>query len=288
MLSSECDVRKCKEYEKYLLNKYSKIKKCVIGKSTLGRDIVAYTLGKEGVLVCGAFHGMERVTSAILYKFLDDMCESGEDVNLTVVPMINPDGVEISINGVDTAGKYKSLVENCLRRASMPHTKWQANARGVDINHNFDAGYETVKNLEREMGITAPAHARYGGMHAESESETKALCDFCRNNNVDTAVALHTQGREIYYDFGVHTPKYSRALADELSALSGYEVSHPQGIAVGGGFKDWFIEHFKRVAFTFECGIGENPLPPQTLYTEYSRVSKMLWHLLYTDAKKRR
>lgn len=288
MFSTECDVNKCKEYERYLLSKHRKLKKSVIGKTTLGRDIVAYILGKSGVLMCGAFHGMERVTAAILYKFLDEVCDSGEKINLAVVPMVNPDGVEISVNGTDTAYRNKSLVENCLVRARAPYYKWQANARGVDINHNFDAGHEDVKSIEREMGIFKPAHTRYGGKCAESECETKALCDFCRNKDFDLAVALHTQGREIYYDYGEHTPSYSRILADELAALSGYKVSHPQGVAVGGGFKDWFIEYFHKPAFTFECGIGENPLPPQTFYTEYSKVSKMLWHLLYANAKKRR
>lgn len=288
---SECDVKKCRELEKEILSAHKNIKKFVISKTALCRDINAYTLGKVGgVLLCGAFHSMERLTAEILYRFLDDVCTKAEQdevfaksiksTGLTIVPMINPDGVEISVNGVCTAHKYSELVSESLCVAQLPHTKWQANARGVDINHNFDAGYEKVKEKEKKIGITAPSPTRYGGKYAESEKETKALCDLCRQYEFLVAVALHTQGREIYYDFGENTPKESLSMANAMSALSGYKVSHPSDIAVGGGFKDWFIERFCRPAFTLEVGLGENPLDPRVAVTEYEKVSKMLWYIV--------
>lgn len=291
MYKGECDVSKCEKLEQHLLSEYGHIKREVIGHSTLGREIIAYTVGGDsGVLYCGAFHGMERITATMLYKFLEDVCIQRENnrefsklidrSGATVVPMMNPDSVEISIHGAHTALDNKSLVEECLCRAGVSHTRWQANANGVDINHNFDAGFESVKNHERQMGITQPSPTRYGGEYPESECETKALCDFCRAKNFKTAVALHTQGREIYYDFSDNTPKESEDIAHILSELSGYAVSHPEGIAVGGGFKDWFIDYFHRPAFTLEIGEGVNPLSPDVFYTEYDRVSKMLFYLL--------
>ncbi len=257
----------------------------------LGRKITAYTLGAQGgLLLCGAFHGMERVTASVLYRFLDDLCceyeknsefqKALEHTGVTIVPMINPDGVEISVHGEHTAKHLKPCVAECLKREGIPHTRWQANAKGVDINHNFDADFYTVKQNERAMGIMFPSSTRYGGEYPESEKETKALCEFCRQQNFSLAVALHSQGREIYYDFGRNTPSESLRIANELSVLSGYTVSHPEGIAVGGGFKDWFIEHFHRPAFTLEIGIGQNPLPRGIVESEYPFVSKMLWHLI--------
>ncbi len=291
MYYSECDTKKCKELENSILSAYKNIKKFVIAKTTLCRDINAYAVGKVGgVLLCGAFHGMERLTSEILYRFLDDVCKKMEEdsdmckkiekTGLTIVPMVNPDGVEISVNGVQTAGALSELVSESLIKAGIPYNKWQANAKGVDINHNFDAGYEKVKENEKKMGINAASPTRYGGEYAESEKETKALCELCRMYDFSIAVALHTQGREIYYDFSDNTPKESLRLANAMSDLSGYAVSHPNGIAIGGGFKDWFIESFRRPAFTLEVGLGENPLEPYVAVTEYERVSKMLWYLL--------
>lgn len=291
MYSGECDVRKALELERYLLNKYRFVRRFVIGRTILSRKINAYTIGgKGGVIYCGAFHGAERITSMMLYKFLDEVCErivqdrrffdAIKRVGLTVVPMVNPDGVEISINGVSTAGLNSEFVSECLLRAGVLNQKWQANARGVDINHNFDAGFSKVKENEMRMGITKPSHTRYGGEYPESERETVALCDFCRENKYSLAVALHTQGREIYYDYGNNTPSESICIADRMAHLSGYTVSRPEGIAVGGGFKDWFIEKFHRPAFTLEIGEGVNPLSPEIFDSEYPCVSKMLWNLL--------
>lgn len=291
MLSKECDVKVCEEIGESILSRYKMVRKFVIGRTACHRKIVAYNIGNgDGLLICSAFHGMERITSVMSLKFLSDVCDKMQknddfekfvlNKGLTIVPMVNPDGVEISVNGVNTASDRTEFVSECLVRAGMPHTKWQANAGGVDINHNFDAGFEKVKENEHKMGITAPVHTRYGGKFAESERETKAVCDLCRRNNFSIAVALHTQGREIYYDYGEHTPKDSFKIAQELSALSGYEVSHPQGVAVGGGFKDWFIEKFHRPAFTLEIGKGVNPISPKIFDTEYPLVSNMLWYLL--------
>lgn len=297
MYSGECDVAKTKELEAYLLKKYSFIRKFVIGKTALHRKIKSYTVGRgDALLLCGAFHGAERITAMMLYKFLDEVCEKMESSDefytlmnrsgVTIVPLVNPDGVEISVNGVKSALNNSEFVSECLAKSGLPHTKWQANARGVDINHNFDAGYEMVKENERRIGIVAPSPTRYGGEYPESERETTALCELCRQKGFEIACALHTQGREIYYDYGYNTPNNSLDIANELSRLSGYEVSHPQGVAVGGGFKDWFIEKFHRPAFTLEIGKGENPLSPSVFDAEYPAVSKMLWYLLKTTLRK--
>lgn len=287
----ECDVRKAEELEHELMKKYSFVKKFVITKTVLNRKIHAYRIGgRGGILYCGAFHGMERITAQMLYEFLSEVCsrfdidsvfaEKLSQKGLTVIPMVNPDGVEISVNGVHTARKNAEFVSECLIKSGLPYKKWQANARGVDINHNFDADFWSVKENERTLGITAPAPTRYGGEYPESERETKALCELCRQENYKVAVALHTQGQEIYYDFGSNTPIESKELAEDMAKLSGYVVSRPSGIAVGGGFKDWFIEKFHRPAFTFEIGKGKNPLSPEIFDTEYLKVSKMLWYIL--------
>ncbi|MBQ8859956.1 MAG: gamma-D-glutamyl-meso-diaminopimelate peptidase [Ruminococcus sp.] len=290
MYSGECDVKKCEKIEKHLLEKYRFVRRFVIGRTYLKRRIIAYSIGKGGVLCCGAFHGAERITAMMLYKFLDEVCgymEKDEQflriviqTGLTVIPMVNPDGVEIGANGVHTAGEGSEFVSECLLKAKLPHKKWQANARGVDINHNFNAGFGKVKENERKMGIYSPSPTRYGGEFPESERETASLCELCRENEYKLAVALHSQGREIYYDYGGNTPKESLQIAKNMAQLSGYKVSYPMGIAVGGGFKDWFIEEFSRPAFTIEIGEGENPLSPDIFDIEYPLVSKMLNYLL--------
>ena len=275
---------------KMLVEKFPFLRCESIGTSRCGRSIEAFSLGceDEQVLFCGAFHGMEWLTSLLLFKYLETVCEctvSGEnirDINidrflerrgLMVIPCVNPDGVEISLNGECAAGKYECRVSGIA--CGKAH-RWQANAFGVDINHNFNAGWRELKEREQSSGITAPSITQYGGEMPESEPETKALTKLCRSRNIRHAIAFHSQGEEIYWHYGDNTPKKSRLMAEVMARSSGYALSSPSGLAIGGGFKDWFIEELKKPAFTVEIGVGRNPLPASKLYEIYSRLEEML------------
>ncbi len=266
------------------------LRHAVIGRSRCGRSIDAYSVGEgdEQVLLCGAFHGMEWLTSLLLFRFLESICQSVkngesicgirvdrflEDRRAIFVPCVNPDGVEISLNGECAAGKYEQRVSDIA--CGRAH-RWQANAFGVDINHNFSAGWRELRRLEQDSGITSPSMTRYGGDMPESEPETRALTSLCRNKNIRHAVAFHSQGEEIYWSYGDKTPEKSRIMAETMARSSGYALSEPSGLAVGGGFKDWFITELKKPAFTIEIGSGRNPLPPSKLGEIYSRLEEML------------
>ena len=144
------------------------------------------------------------------------------------------------------------------------------------INHNFDADWQNVKRRELELGISSPSSSRYGGEKTESEPETRAIVRLCERVRYERVLALHSQGREIYWDFGKNTPKCCLVLAEEMAKVSGYKVANPEPIATGGGFKDWFIERFHRCGFTVEMGIGKNPLPLSDFESEYLRVRRLL------------
>ena len=255
-----------------ICEKYSFVHHSFAGKSVCGRCIDVLHIGntKNCVLYCAeqCADAMENDSVVGRYKIRDFLREKG----LTIVPCVNPDGVEIAIHGSDAALKYKALVE----KASKENKVWQANARGVDINHNFNAGWNELKNRELSMNIKAPSATRFGGNAPESEPETKALTNLCKRNNFDRAIAFHSQGREIYCSFGKHTPVMSFRLASVLSQASGYNISVPEDIATGGGFKDWFIEKFRRPALTIEMGKGKNPLPLSDFEPEYKIMLNML------------
>lgn len=53
----------------------------------------------------------------------------------------------------------------------------------------------------------------------------------------------------------------AEALAAEFSRLSGYSVEETPENSAYAGFKDWFIQRYKRPGFTIEVGQGTNPLP---------------------------
>ncbi len=261
-----------------------------LGKSVCGRDITAYSIGnyKEKVLFAGGFHAQEWLTSLVLLRFIERVCDavskrkklSGVDISsailskgITFVPCVNPDGVEIVQNGAHTAGDFAGLVKDISRG---DFSDWNANAHGVDINHNFDAGWEILRQMEADSGILGPSARRFGGFAPLSEPESISLTKFCQRNKVSHAFAIHSQGEEIYWAYGDKTPENSRTIANILSVCSGYELVPNSGLASHGGFKDWFIEYFSRPAFTIEIGKGENPLPVEKLDEIYEKIEEML------------
>ncbi len=273
-----------------LLLKYPFLTRETIGESLCSRPVDLLTIGNRSrcVLFAAAFHGMEWITSLIMLKFLDTLCSAVKDSEmlcgispaallnrrgLAVIPCVNPDGVEIQIHGSEAAGKYRTLVK---KACSGDTFHWQANARGVDINHNFDADWDRLHELENANGIDSPAPTRYGGNYPESEPESRAVASLCRAGRFSHAVAFHTQGEEIYYGYGDYNNLQLQRQASALARVSGYSLSAPEGLASGGGFKDWFCQTMQSPGFTIELGKGTNPLPVTDLDSIYAKVREML------------
>lgn len=232
--------------------------------------------------MAGAFHGQEWLTASLLLLFMENLCQeikSGiepittrlERKGVLIIPMVNPDGCEIGINGVQSAGNRKKDVLEMMRRDPR---SWQANARGVDLNHNFDAGFCLCKEMEQKQGIRLPGPRQYGGAFPHSEPETQAIVRACENYLPDCVFAFHSQGEEIFYRYGIHTPKRSEEIAKKISQLTGYIIKEQTGLASHGGFKDWFIETYHKPGFTIEIGKGENPLPINDLPQIYRSLKK--------------
>lgn len=156
---------------------YPFLKVEIAGRSACGRKIFALRFGRSAnpVLIAACFHAQERLTALVTLRFTERLCLSaknrrtmcGIDIGgalsrreIIFVPCVNPDGVEIALHGAETAGKYRDCVERAM---SESQDLWNANARGVDLNHNFNAGWDLSKALEIEAGITAPAPRRFGG-----------------------------------------------------------------------------------------------------------------------------
>jgi len=274
----------------YLKSEHADLKVFPIGRSVLGREICALSVGNpmNATLFVGATHGLEWLTTLLLLRFLEDVleglktggCVSEIDVrkalrnrSLVVVPCLNPDGVEIALTGTSSAGCKQAFIDGI----SGGNTNiWQANANGVDLNHNFDAGWCLLKEMEVKSGIDSPAPTRYGGPHAHSEPETMAMATFCMTYQPRTLYAMHSQGEEIYYRYGDKTPDRSQLMAQILASSSGYELSTPTGLASHGGLKDWFIEKFRRPGFTIEVGRGKNPLGLDQFDKIYNKIQEML------------
>lgn len=65
-------------------------------------------------------------------------------------------------------------------------------------------------------------------------------------------------------------------LAEEFAAASGYSVEEVPAESANAGFKDWFLQRFRRPGFTIEAGLGENPLPLTQLEEMVRRNAPLL------------
>ena len=65
-------------------------------------------------------------------------------------------------------------------------------------------------------------------------------------------------------------------IGEEFARVSGYELSSPEGVASYAGYKDWFIQEWRRPGYTIEVGRGRNPLPISQFDSIYARNLDML------------
>ena len=268
-----------------LTQKYPFLKLFETGRSLQGRKIHALFLGNtcRPVVYAAAFHAQEWLTELLSLRFLEEVCElmlTKSEIRRALstrgaifVPLVNPDGVELVLSGGQSAANLKPFVDKI---SGGDYSSWQANARGVDINHNFNAGHALLRKMENTAGITGPAPRQFGGLKPHSEPETKALVTLCRRFNASRVYALHSQGEEIFYRYGSHIPAGAAAIARLLADTSGYTLPNQSGLASHGGFKDWFILETGRPGFTIEIGRGKNPLPIDELSPIFARLYETL------------
>ncbi|QXM05524.1 M14 family metallopeptidase [Crassaminicella indica] len=250
----------------------------IAGKSVLGRNLYYIKLGNgpNQVFYNGAHHSLEWITSLLLMKFIENFSKAyireevirgyntkdiWEKSSIYIIPMVNPDGIDLVLNGLQRNNPYYyQLIK--WNKGNIDFSKnWQANNRGVDLNHNYDALWEKSKEAEKEYGIYGPGPTRYSGPYPESEPESKTVADFTRNHNFRLVLAYHSQGEVIYWDFENLAPIEAKKIGEFFAKVSGYTLAETYGIASYAGYKDWFIDKYRRPGYTIEVGKGENPLP---------------------------
>lgn len=262
-----------------LIKHYPFLDKRIIGKSVQGRSLYCLTLGhgNRKVHINGSHHGNEWITSLVIMRSIELFCEGIQNKKLGTgmdttcflekcsydfVPMVNPDGVELCVCGVQDATQRE--VYQKLNEDSLAFARWKANARGVDLNRNYNAGFEAYRQISEQQ---EPGYGYYQGEAPESEPETQALARLTEERDYDMVLAYHTQGEVIYWTYRDIFVANAKEYAKMFSKASGYMLDFPEAQAASGGYKDWFIERFKKPGFTIECGLGENPLPIDQLDT---------------------
>lgn len=250
-----------------------------VARSILSRPINAYGIG-EGqrcITVIAGHHALESITVNIAYLLTDyilslrptDRINSVDSKLLLskyrfiILPCANPDGIEMRFHGA----RKTPLYDRQMRMSGGDFSLWQSNARGVDLNHNYDYRFAEYKQLEAERGIVAGA-TLYSGEYPESEPETRGVANLIRVTSPSAVIALHSQGEEIYA-----FPPSQKAVrvGKRLSDMTGYSLSVPEDTAAYGGLCD-YTGSLGIPSFTLELGKGKNPLPESEVRGIFPRI----------------
>jgi g-D-glutamyl-meso-diaminopimelate peptidase len=261
-----------------------------IGKSVLGKPIQELKIGKgkKKVHINASFHANEWITTAILMKIINSYLLSLTNGNslrglttlplyqqteLSIVAMVNPDGVDLVLDGPPSEVREEVLKIN---GGSKDFTGWKANIRGVDLNNQYPANWQIEKERKEPK---SPAPRDYPGDAPLTEPEAIAMSDLAITREFNRVIALHTQGEEFYWGYEGLEPPESRKIANEFARVSGYQSI--QYVDSHAGYKDWFIQEFRKPGFTIELGLGINPLPLSQFDQIYEEVIGIFLASLY-------
>lgn len=206
-----------------------------------------------------------------------DIKELWNNVSVFIVPMVNPDGVNLCLKNKKILNNnlYKNIWEKYINNLE----DWKANIRGVDLNLNYPAGWEQAVKNKLKKGIDKPGPRDYPGPNAISEIETKNMIDFTRIFNFDMTISLHSQGQEIYWNYLNYKINKAYEIGEKLEKASGYLLTKPDYNSSFAGYKDWFIENFKKPGYTIEIGKGEEgkSLPLEKANEIYNEVEEIFF-----------
>ncbi len=234
------------------------------GKTYEGKDIWVLRINstekgtqvskKPGVLIVGNHHAREHLTNEMVLLFAVYLLENKNDgkikkyidtLDIYLIPMLNPDGVEYDI----ATGKYRWWRKNTNKLGT-------SYVIGVDLNRNYD--FEWCK-----AGASTYHYSdTYCGKSAFSEPETKALRDFMiERKNLKTAISYHSYASLVLYPWGgrdnpVENEKDRNAFikhAGEMAKILGYEAQQSSELYIAtGDMADWAYDKLKVLTWTIE------------------------------------
>jgi hypothetical protein len=238
---------------------------------------------KPRFLFMTQIHAREIITGDIAWRFIDHLANDyGHDSDVTalldstevwVVPIVNPDGVDV----VQQGGNRPYLQRKNVDAVSGSHCSNPpsgSNQSGVDLNRNTKTHWDTTGVDPNPCGQTYPGKA------GDSEPETKAIEGLFRKlfadqrgpNDGDAApatargamITMHSYAGMNLFPWGwtnAHTANDGplRRIAKKMSSYNGYRYGQPGEILynASGTSDDWSYGELGVASFTIEaasCG----------------------------------
>lgn len=268
-----------------------------IASTTFGRPIrtLEFGTGPRKFLLSASHHANEWITSLVLLKYAEDFCAEASDdptmleqVSICMVPMVNPDGVDLVTGAiVPDSIPYEAARRLAESYPNIPFPNgWKADLQGVDLNLQYPAGWLMAREIKFSQGFTRPGPRDYVGRAPLTQVETQAMEELTDAFDPHVVIAFHSQGQVIYWQFRDFVIPGARELGEAMSRASGYTLSETPYNSSFAGYKDWFIQEFRRPGYTVEVGNGVNPLPIEQFDVIYRACHPLLDAALsFTDAE---
>lgn len=247
----------------------------LIGYSVEGRDLTLIKLGKgeKKIILCASHHAREYITSSYLMKLTEqyakiyssqyDQNNYGDynvknlldQITVYIVPMVNPDGVNLVINGIDSVSNQESVAAMAMIKKT--YKEWKANINGVDLNRQYPAQW--AKKYDE---IGKPASESFKGESYATEPEVKAMMELSRDNDFILSASFHTKGNVIFWadSATVYLIPGAKEITNRLSKLTKYKMmpisEKPE--VYGAGYENWFRLEFLRPSFCIELTPSNN------------------------------
>ena len=235
-----------------------------IGTSLENRHIYAVKISdnvdrdeeEPGVLFLGCHHAREWISVEVPLLLARRLAEGYEDdpairdlvdrSEIWIVPLLNPDGLEYSIN------VYRYWRKN--RRANADGTF------GVDLNRNY--GY--MWGRDNQGSSDWPDAEDYRGVSAFSEPETRAVRDLFLSRSFLAVVSYHSYSQSILYPWGfadipTGRDEFLRGLGLEMAGL--IETVNGRSYACGPAASSLYLTNGDLADWTF----GVSGIPSYTI-----------------------
>lgn len=270
----------CNDYILQITQRYPFCRSELLTSSAFQRPIRTLVIGNgpRKVIYTAAHHANEWITALVLLKFGEELAEAiaqsgqigGMDAStvadaatIYMVPMVDPDGVDLVVGAIEPGTiQYETARALAENYPGIPFPDgWKANLLGVDLNLQYPAGWLQAREIKFSQGYTRPGPRDFVGRAPLNQLESRALAGYTEYIDPALVLAYHSQGNVIYWQYGGIEVPGARELGEEFARLSGYELADVPYESGFAGYKDWFIQYFRRPGYTIEVGLGENPLP---------------------------
>lgn len=237
-----------------------------IGKSVWDNAIPYVHIGAKGknqAIITGAIHARENITALLAIRQAYRYLKKQLSIGIYFVPMINVDGAILLEKGApnDENGDFLRKING-----GDDFSLWKANAKAVDLNVNFDAGFGTGK-----QNVFAPSSENYVGKAPFDQPETQALRDFTNKVKPFFTLSYHALGREVYWQYHNRHAERDRRLAQKIADHTGYRLVDGDG-GSAGGYKDWCVlQGISAVTVEIISSVHTHPIQDAWLKEEWEQ-----------------